>query len=386
MKHKFALVAALALATAATAVAQTPQATVTLENGAQLTFSTWTYQSSTAACLDEATNVDGKTIVIPSQVDIEGTTYDVTMVGPYSFYGTGVSEVVIPDVTTDIYFGAFDGCSQLTTVTVGRGVYNIAETAFNECSSLSTFNLNAVNVTDVDEFDGSGVFGGCTSLTTINFGPDVEGFSQDLFFSLNATAELTDINIAAERLIPITTSSFGYSQNGVSITVPCSQLAAYEADAAWSALGTVTADCSTDTTEPAIDTTISGDTMYIVVRDTIHVYDTLHTTVYDTVVRYVDTTFCDTLYLHDTVYIHDTIYIENQAVDAAETSQAKVYMSQGRLVVEGAAEGEGLVLFDMQGRQMLSTVVRTERFEVSLPRGAYLVRLGQRAARKVVVM
>lgn len=386
MKHKFALMAALVLSAAATAVAQTPQTTVTLDNGAQLTFSTWTYQGSTGACLDEATDVDGKTIVIPSQVDIEGTTYDVTMVGPYSFYGSGVSEVVIPDVTTDIYFGAFDGCSQLTTVTVGRGVYNIAETAFNECSSLSTFNLNAVNVTDVDEFDGSGVFAGCTSLTTINFGPDVEGFSQDLFFSLNATAELTDINIAAERLITITTSTFGYGQNGVNITVPCSQLAAYEADAAWSALGTVTADCSTDTTEPVIDTTISGDTMYIVVRDTIHVYDTLHTTVYDTVVRYVDTTFCDTLYLHDTVYIHDTIYIENQGVDAAEASQAKVYMSQGRLVVEGAAEGEGLTLFDMQGRQMLSTVVRTERFEVSLPRGAYLVRLGQRAARKVVVM
>ena len=367
MKHKFTLMAALILATAATAMAQTPQTTVTLDNGAQLTFSTWTYQGSTAACLDEATDVDGKTIVIPSQVDIEGTTYDVTMVGPYSFYGSGVSEVVIPDVTTDIYFGAFDGCSQLTTVTVGRGVYNIAET-------------------DVDEFDGNGVFAGCTSLTTINFGPDVEGFSQDLFFSLNATAELTDINIAAERLITITTSTFGYGQNGVNITVPCSQLAAYEADAAWSALGTVTADCSTDTTEPVIDTTISGDTMYIVVRDTIHVYDTLHTTVYDTVVRYVDTTFCDTLYLHDTVYIHDTIYIENQGVDAAEASQAKVYMSQGRLVVEGAAEGEGLTLFDMQGRQMLSTVVRTERFEVSLPRGAYLVRLGRRAARKVVVM
>lgn len=388
MKHRFLLAAAIVLATATT-TAQNTSATVTLANGAQLTFSTWTYQGVTNACLDDAANVDGKTIVIPSQVEIAGNTYDVTMVGAYSFYGTGVAEVVVPDETTDIYFGAFDGCTALTTVTVGRGVYNIAETAFNDCSSLSTFNLNAVNVTDVDEFDGSGVFSGCTSLTTINFGPDVVGFSSDLFFSLNGTAELSAINIAADRLLPITTSTFGYSQSGVSISVPCAQLAAYQADAAWSALGTITADCAADTTEPVTDTTLGGDTMYIVVRDTIHIYDTLHATVFDTVVRYVDSVYCDTLLLtvHDTVYLHDTIYIDNQGVAGADAvPAAKVYMSQGRLVVEGAAEGEGLRIYDMQGRPMLASVIRGARFEATLPAGAYLVQLGQRPARKVVVL
>lgn len=449
MKLKFIIAAALMIAATTTGHAQNPTATVTLANGAQLTFSTWTYQGVTNACLDDASNVDGKTIVIPSHVAIAGVTYDVTMVGAYSFYGTGVAEVVVPDETTDIYFGAFDGCTALTTVTVGRGVYNIAETAFNDCSSLSTFNLNAVNVTDVDALDGSGVFSGCTALTTINFGPDVVGFSSDLFFSLNATANLSAINIAADRLLPITTSTFGYSQSGVSIRVPCSQLAAYQAHAAWSALGTISADCGTATSHTlnvaANDTvmgsawgtcTFSSDTTTVIyatpaagygfsgwsdggtgnprsitvntdstvtalfflpsgticdstVYDTLHVdvydttfielYDTLHVQIYDTLV----VTIYDTVH----VTIYDTVQVDPAGIVLTEQNPVKVYVGEGHLVVEGSTMGDAVILYDMQGRQIVATHASGERTLLDLPAtGAYLLRVGQRPAKKVVVV
>ncbi|MBR1765716.1 MAG: leucine-rich repeat domain-containing protein [Bacteroidales bacterium] len=456
MKQKFFIAVALMLAASGIGRAQNPTTTVTLGNGAQLTFSTWTYQGVTNACLDDATNVDGKTVVIPSQVEIAGTTYDVTMVGPYSFYSSGVAEVVIPDETTDIYFGAFDGCSSLTTVTVGRGVTNIAETAFNDCSSLSTFNLNAVNVTDVDEFDGSGVFGGCIALATINFGADVVGFSSDLFFSLNGTASLSAINIAADRLLPITSSTFGYGQSGVSITVPCSQLAAYQNNTTWRALGSITADCggatshtltvaandatmgsawgtctfSGDTTATIYATPVSGygfsgwsdggsdnprtitvntdstvtalfflpsgtvcdstvfDTLRVDVYDTtfVELYDTVQTQMYDTLTVSVYDTVYVTIY--DTVHItiYDTVRVDPEGIALTMQDPVKVYVGEGQLVVEGAAMGAAISLYDLQGRKLVETRANDERTLLNLPAtGAYLLRVGQHPAKKVVV-
>lgn len=123
------------------------------------------------------------------------------------------------------------------------------------------------------------------------------------------------------------------------------------------------------------DTTLSAVFASIVsLRDTIYVHDT--TVVYHT----------DTLWLHDTIIIHDTVYITQEGIDGVDVLSAKVYSSQGQILVEGA-DGNTVTFFDINGR-MLATKQdygTAIRFDVPTT-GTYMIKIGNHAARKVVVI
>ncbi|MBP5527994.1 MAG: choice-of-anchor D domain-containing protein [Bacteroidales bacterium] len=138
------------------------------------------------------------------------------------------------------------------------------------------------------------------------------------------------------------------------------------------------------------------DTTIVTLTDTVTniVYDTITNTVYDTVNHYIyDTTLVtvtdtlwlpgDTVYIFDTVYLHDTIYV---GVDEVETVSAKIYTHYGQIVVEGA-EGNTVTLYDAVGRLLATR--RDDfaplRFDVQAS-GAYLVKIGNHPARRVVVI
>ena len=58
-------------------------------------------------------------VVIPSTVTYDGTTYSVTFIGYEAFaYCRGLTSVTIPNSVTSIGGGAFEGCSGLTSVTI----------------------------------------------------------------------------------------------------------------------------------------------------------------------------------------------------------------------------------------------------------------------------
>lgn len=148
------------------------------------------------------------------------------------------------------------------------------------------------------------------------------------------------------------------------------------------------------------------DTTYVILTDTVintiydtvtnTIFDTVTNTVYDTIDNYVHDTLTvtdtlwltqtDTLWLHDTIIIHDTIYITQEGVDGVEEMNAKVYSSNGQIVVDGAA-GNTVWLYDINGR-----VLATKRDEYTPLRfdapasGAYLIKIGGHPARKVVVI
>ena len=128
------------------------------------------------------------------------------------------------------------------------------------------------------------------------------------------------------------------------------------------------------------DTTIIHDTT--LVPYTVH--DTTSITIHDTTVVYQT----DTLWLtqYDTVRIHDTIYITEQGIDGVDAPAARVYSSEGQIVVDGA-NGDMVVLYDVNGR-MLATKrdgYDSLRFDVPVS-GAYMIRVGERPARRVVVV
>ena len=72
----------------------------------------------------------------------------------------------------------------------------------------------------------------------------------------------------------------------------------------------------------------------------------------------------------------------------AEPADVNVYVSHGATVIEGA-EGEAVSVFGMMGRLVLNCEIRNPKFEVrhsKLPAGIYLVKVGERKARKVALL
>ena len=65
---------------------------------------------------------------------------------------------------------------------------------------------------------------------------------------------------------------------------------------------------------------------------------------------------------------------------------AKVYSSQGQIVVEGA-DGNTVTLYDLNGRYLATKQDYGTAIRFDVPAtGTYMIKIGNHAARKVVVM
>ena len=162
------------------------------------------------------------------------------------------------------------------------------------------------------------------------------------------------------------------------------------------ALDTIYVPDTTLETIVIYDTTIIPVTIYDTNVVIVPVFDTMEFTIpiFDTIVlQIIDTTLTpihDTLYLYDTLYIHDTIYIHDTLVTNLNESSfidAKVYTSQGCIVVEGA-NTDRVMLFDINGRLLgvrKNVHNEVDRFNVPAS-GAYIIKIGDNTTRKVVVI
>ena len=103
------------------------------------------------------------TVVIPSTVVNNGTTYTVTSIGDEAFYGCSkLTAVEIPNSVTSIGNYAFYGCSGLTSVEIPSSVTSIGDYAFCGCSGLTAIEIPN-SVTSI----GYEAFYGCSSLTAV---------------------------------------------------------------------------------------------------------------------------------------------------------------------------------------------------------------------------
>ena len=139
------------------------------------------------------------------------------------------------------------------------------------------------------------------------------------------------------------------------------------------------------------------DTTYVEVpvhdTTTVYVTDTVTNTVHDTTVVYkADTLWMyDTVFVYDTVYVHDTVYA---GVGDVETSMAKIYQRDGRIVVEcgdGVAELAEVAVYDALGRRIAAAsagmLAESHTYQFDIPAsGTYLVRVGKAPARRIVVV
>jgi hypothetical protein len=149
------------------------------------------------------------------------------------------------------------------------------------------------------------------------------------------------------------------------------------------------------------DTTVVYDTLRIVRLDTVHHYYYAYNTV-DTLYRYFydttelthlifDTTtvthyIYNTTWIIDTIYLYDTLYVGTEGINDAGWVNARVYTTGSEIVVEGIA-GYTVRLYDITGRMLERRDDGYDMVRFPVPAsGTYVVRIGDRTVRKVVVI
>ena len=357
-------------------------------------------------------------------------------IGPNAFSDcSSLTSIVIPDGVTSIGGRAFSACDNLQAATIGNGVTAIGESAFSNTP------LRRLTIGSSVASIGSRAFSAMTNPDTIFMLPTVppaitantfenmptnarimlpcgtlEDYQEANYWSVftrmaEAPSCFTLITVGSNDLNKGTVAGGGrYSQGSIATLSALAKkdfafagwadgnndnprLVLVGSDASYTAnfadmAGGVVHDTTVVTLRDTVTVNVH-DTTVVTLTDTLVVHDTLVVSTGDTLVVYRDVH--DTIYLHDTVYItniiHDTVYIDpTQDIDGAMEPEARLYQRGGQLVVEGA-EGRAVVLYDAVGRRL---AVRREESGLVLldvpASGAYLVRVGEGPARRVVVV
>ena len=96
-------------------------------------------------------------LTIPSEVSNNGKKYSVTVIGRHAFDGcSDLTSVTIPNSVTNIGKCAFLSCSELTSVTIPNSVTTIGEGAFMYCTGLANVTIpNSVTAISRNVFWGT---------------------------------------------------------------------------------------------------------------------------------------------------------------------------------------------------------------------------------------
>ena len=130
----------------------------------------------------------------------------VTSIGYFAFDGcTGLNNITIPNSVVSIGGAAFHGCSGLTSITIPDSVTSIDLIAFSYCTSLTS-----ITIPDSVMSIGDGVFYGCAGLTSM-----VVASGNTVYHSIDdcliETATGTLIAGCQNSKIPATVTNIGYA-------------------------------------------------------------------------------------------------------------------------------------------------------------------------------
>ena len=148
-------------------------------------------------CFKNFTNL--KTIILPTTLE---RIYD------YSFSGTGIENIAIPDGIKAMYKNVFYQCKNLEEITVPNSIEELGTYTFSNCTSLTKVTLNNTiqnittgmfqNCTSLEKIILPGsvtnindsAFAGCTSLKTIKWSASIATIREQAFYNCDALTEI----------------------------------------------------------------------------------------------------------------------------------------------------------------------------------------------------
>ena len=146
----------------------------------------------------------------------------VTSIGDYAFEGcSNLTTITIPEGVTSIGYDAFDNCSNLTSINIPNGVTSIGEDAFSKCTNLASITIPE-SVTSI----GYLAFSNCSSLTSITVAEgnpiydSREGCNAIIETSTNTLITGCSTTVIPTSMTSIGEDAFSKCTNLASITIP----------------------------------------------------------------------------------------------------------------------------------------------------------------------
>ena len=121
-------------------------------------------------CLVAVATAANPDFIIPSNV---------TEIGAFAFFGSSVSEIVIPDRISKIGIGAFENCQSLVTVTLPKGWKTIVSEMFYDCGNLSEIR----GMDSVEEIGNAGLYDCVTLLKRFSVPASVKKLGRSSLYS-----------------------------------------------------------------------------------------------------------------------------------------------------------------------------------------------------------
>ena len=288
---------------------------------------------------------------------------------------SNVKYVHVPDGVTTIGNEAFNG-SSLRSIDLPSHLHFIDEYAFYYCQSLTR-----VGMPTILDTMSEGCFHSCNHLTSIEIPNGLRTIPEAAFFMCNSLSDIT----WGDAVEVIDTCAFGdcsFTELTLPPTLKTIRMTAFIGDYR-GMLKRLTFSAPVDTIE--VDAFYSQPLRMLRLKNTVPpattddgygTYGCLDGTDADSIV-----VPCGSLnaWLADSYwgqfadkYVEDC----NMGIDDPDMENINIYTLDGRIIVEGA-EGETVRIFDITGRSVRNEALHT---------GVYIVKVGDRPARKVVVM
>ncbi len=121
-------------------------------------------------------------IYIPSSMD----GYKVTRIGEIAFIGQPITAVHFPSSVTEIYDGAFHGCTELTEITLPKNISTLGFQVFQGCTGLTTATVQC----NIDKLPNR-LFEGCSSLSEVNLPSGLSSIGMSAFANCTSLQEIT---------------------------------------------------------------------------------------------------------------------------------------------------------------------------------------------------
>ena len=321
-------------------------------------------------------------LVIPDSVEYDSIMYAVTSIGYGAFMGCSeLTSVVIPAGVTFIDSWAFSQCSGLTSVVFPEGLESIGTYAFRECTALTSINLGNSLKSIKD-----GAFFDCNNLTYVSLGSNLESIGQTGFLHCNILATI----ICHAEEPPAMGKHCIYSDE-LEIYVPCGSENAYKGASEWNRYKSRIYGTQFDF--PFVYSFVSNDEEMGIVKVGMIGCDSTVTVTAIASAGHIFTGWSDgdlnnprTMHISSDTTVTAMFATSEGVGDDVEDPRVKVYGSQGYVVVEGA-EGQVVTLYDIIGHKLAIHRGDSASLHFDVPSdGIYLISIGNAPARRVVVV